>query len=81
MVDFTLHMALHKVTTKSSEWYESPGMMCASRAFARKSVSAKVHVAVDVLWAPSGNFTVRGVIVGWTLDIGAVDTKTMTSSS
>ena len=50
-------------------------MMCASRAFAGRSGSAKVHVAVDFTFAPSGNFTVRGVIVGWTLDIGAVDTR------
>ena len=76
-MNFTSHSALHNATTESSEWCESPGMMCASRTFAGRSGSANVHVAVDVIWAPSGNFTVRGVIAVWTLDIGAVDTNNL----
>ena len=46
-MNFTSHPALYKVTTDNSEWSDSPGMMCASRALAGMSNIARVHVAVD----------------------------------
>ena len=52
------------------------GVMCASLAFdGRPGTSANLHVALDFIYTPSGNFTVRGVIVCWTFDIGAADTS------
>ena len=75
-MNFITHLALHKVITDNSEWCDSHGMMYVSRALADRSDSARVHVAVDWIWVPSGNLTVRGVIACyWTLVIGADDTK------
>ena len=57
----------------SSEWCAKPGMMGASLAFGGRSGSANVHMAVDLICAPSGNFTLSGVIPGWTFDFGTAD--------
>ena len=59
----------------SSEWCDRPGVMCASLTFTGRSGSTNVHMAVDFIYAPSGNFVVRGVIVSWTFEIGAADTN------
>ena len=50
-------------------------MVCDSLAFTGRPGSANVHIVVDFICAPSGNFIVRGVIAGWAFDIGAADTK------
>ena len=74
-MNFTSHPALYKVTTDNSEWCDSPDMMCASRALDGRSGIARVHMAVDWILVPSGNFTVSRVIARWTLVIAANNTK------
>ena len=58
----TSHPALHSFTMESKEWAARPGMMCEILSLAGSSGMARVHVCVELMRAPSGRFTLSGVL-------------------
>ena len=71
----TSYPALHNHTTDNMERDARPEMMWPSLAASGSLGSASMHVTVDLTCDPSGNLTMRGLITGCTLVIGASVTK------
>ena len=57
LVKVTLHPALHNLTTDSSEWLAKPGRIWPILAVPGRSGIFKLHVCVDLTYAPFGMIT------------------------
>jgi hypothetical protein len=74
-VKFTLHPALHIVTTESNKCDARPGITWAARAPAGRSGKSRVQVCVDCTLSPFGRRAMRGTATRTMIVAGALVVK------
>ena len=70
--EFTVHPALHMVTTERREWDTRPGMMWAALAPMGSMGRLRVQVCVDCTLLPLGRRAMKGTVAGMMLVAGAL---------